>query len=343
MATAVQDTAGPDDGQSIGGPSSAEALSGDAAEAPYTIHLPGFDGPLALLLHLIEKNQLEITTISLVAVTDQFIQYIHSREHPPLPRMAEFVAMAARLLLIKSRSLLPRQPLKDELPDESDPLEDAENLRRHLIEYKRAREIARTLKAREVAGLQTFARPGRLANAEAMVVWTPPQVVGVSVQALALVFRRVLAEKRLSEPERLPLPVVTVAEKIAEVEALLSARGRVSLVDVLRTADSRFVVVVTFLAVLELWHQARVEVRQDDLFGAIEIFPGPKFGQRVEATSFDPETLGAQVIAQAPDEASADDEPALDEMMSTRPRARRARRGAQSQPRQAALADEDAS
>ena len=344
MATAIHDKAGPDDGQ--GDTLSVAATPGeDAAEAPYTIHLPGFDGPLALLLHLIEKNQLEITTISLVAVTDQFIQYVHSREHPPLPRMAEFVAMAARLLLIKSRSLLPRQPLKDEAPDETDPLEDAENLRRHLIEYKRAREIARALKAREMAGLQTFSRPGRLANAEAMVVWAPPRIVGVNVQALALVFRRVLAEKRLSEPERLPLPVVTVAEKIAEVEAMLSARGRASLVEVLRTADSRFVVVVTFLAVLELWHQARVEVRQDGLFGAIEIFPGPKFGQRVEATSFDPETPAVQAVAQSSDEpTSAEAEPSPEEMMSTRRRPRRtARRPEPSHPRTASLADEDAS
>ena len=341
MATAIRDTAGPDgSGDNLPDATSMPSGQDEPAEAPYTIHLPGFDGPLALLLHLIEKNQLEITTISLVAVTDQFIEYIHSHEHPPLPRMAEFVAMAARLLLIKSRSLLPRQPLKDETRDEPDPLEDAEMLRRHLIEYKRAREIARALKARELAGLQTFARPGRLMNAEAMVIWTPPQVVGVSVEALSLVFRRVLAEKRLSEPERLPLPVITVAEKIAEVEALLAARGRATLVDVLRSADSRFAVVVTFLAVLELWHQARVEVRQEGLFGAIEIFPGPKFGQRVEATSFDPETPAIQAAAESPDE---EDEPDPNEMMPTRSRRHRTRRTVGSHPRTASLADEDAS
>src|SRR5262249_3466210 len=74
---------------------------------PDTVHLPGFAGPLDLLLPLIERNQLEITTISLVAVPDQFIAYLRTWDEPPLPRLAEFVAMAARLLLIKSRSLLP--------------------------------------------------------------------------------------------------------------------------------------------------------------------------------------------------------------------------------------------
>lgn len=259
-----------------------------AREEPrYTVRLPVFEGPLDLLLHLIEKNQLEITMISLVAVTDQFIAYIHTWEEPPLPRLAEFVAMAARLLLIKSRSLLPRQARQDDIGGEADPLEDAEMLRRHLIEYKTAREIAHALRAREIAGLQTFSRPGPVADAEAMAVWAPPRLVGLNAHALALVFRRVLAEKRLSEPERLPLPVVTVADKIAEVEALLAAHEQATLEEVLRAAPTRFAVVVTFLAVLELWHQARIEVRQEGLFAPIEMRRGPRFGQRVEFSEFD--------------------------------------------------------
>src|SRR5215472_15894197 len=119
----------------------AAAPDGAPSVMPYTIHLPGFDGPLDLLLHLIERNQLEITAISLVAVTDQFIAYLRTWDEPPLPRLAEFVVMAARLLLIKSRSLLPRMGKREETDDETDPLEDAERLRLHLIEYKMAREI----------------------------------------------------------------------------------------------------------------------------------------------------------------------------------------------------------
>ncbi len=252
---------------------------------PYTVHLPGFDGPLDLLLHLIEKNQLEITTISLVAVTDQFVQYIRRWDEPPLPRLAEFVVMASRLLLIKSRSLLPRQPRQDD-DGESDPLDDAEQLRRHLIEYRLAREVARTLKARELAGLQSFARPGRLVDPDMVLAWAPPKLVGLSAQALSMVFRRVLAEQRMAEPEELPRPLVTVAQKMAEVEELLRARGSVLLEDTLRAADSRFAVVVTFLAVLEMWHQERLIVAQEALFGPISIRPGPRFGERT-ITSFE--------------------------------------------------------
>jgi segregation and condensation protein A len=233
--------------------------------------------------------------------------------------------MAARLLLIKSRSLLPRTTRQDEADDEPDPLEDAENLRRHLIEYKIAKEIARALKARELAGLQTFSRPGRLVDAEAMVVLSPPQLVGLNVHALALVFRRVVAEKRLSEPERIPLPLVTIGQKIAEVEAWLREHGKATLEEVLRSADSRFTVVVTFLAVLELWHQSRLIVRQEALFGEIEIVPGPKFGQRIEATSVGGEGPGLEDRVQTPGEPEPESEPESEPVPRRPRRARGAR------------------
>lgn len=251
-------------------------LPNEPEAEPYTVHLPGFEGPLDLLLNLIEKNQMEITSISLVAVTDQFVAYLRTWDEPPLPRLADFVAMAARLLLIKSRSLLPRQPRLEGAEDEDDPLDDAEVLAQRLREYQLAREIARSLRARELAGLQSFTRASRLVDADLMLTWAPPKLVGLNVNALASVFKRVLTEQRFSEPEQLPLPLVTVAEKIEEVERLLAERGRVSLEEALLTATSRFAVVVTFLAVLEMWHQGRLMVKQETLFGPVEIVPGAR-------------------------------------------------------------------
>jgi segregation and condensation protein A len=249
--------------------------------APWAVHLPGFDGPLDLLLHLIERNQLEITAISLVAVTDQFIAYLRMWDEPPLPRLAEFVTMAARLLLIKSRSLLPRQPRQEISEDESDPLDDAEQLRRHLLEYKLAKDIAGMLRARELAGLQSFTRQGRLLlDPDAVLQWSPPKLVGLNVGALSHVFRRVLTEKRFSEPEELPLPLVTVADKMAEVEELLARKPKALLEEILLSATSRFSVVVTFLAVLEMWHQARIRVEQDELFGPIYVLRAARKPER---------------------------------------------------------------
>ena len=261
---------------------------------PWAVHLPGFDGPLDLLLHLIERNQLEITAISLVAVTDQFVAYLRMWDEPPLPRLAEFVTMAARLLLIKSRSLLPRQPRQETTEDESDPLDDAEQLRRHLLEYKLAKDIASMLRARELAGLQSFTRQGRMVvDPDAVLRWTPPKLVGLNVNALSHVFRKVLTEKRFSEPEELPLPLVTVAEKMAEVEALLARRRKIPLEEILLTADSRFAVVVTFLAVLEMWHQSRISVEQDELFGPIYVLrvktaPAPTEAPAAEESAEEP-------------------------------------------------------
>jgi segregation and condensation protein A len=278
---------------------------------PYTVHLPGFDGPMDLLLNLIEKNQLEITSISLVAVTDQFVSYLRMWDEPPLPRLAEFVAMAARLLLIKSRSLLPRQPKQSE-DDDSDPLDDAEILAQRLREYQLAREIARSLQARALAGLQSYTRAARLVDPELMLTWAPPKLVGLNINALAAVFKRVLTEQQFSQPEQLPLPLVTVSEKIEEVEALLAERGRVTLEEALLTATSRFAVVVTFLAVLELWHQGRLDVTQETLFGPVEIAPGPRSRLR------------------AGEQAPTDEAPAVSEFDPTpvtpEPRGRRGRR-----------------
>jgi segregation and condensation protein A len=241
---------------------------------PYTVHLPGFDGPMDLLLSLIERNQVEITTVSLVAVTDQFVAYLKTWDEPPMPRLAEFIVMAARLLLIKSRSMLPRQSRQED-SDDGDPLDDAEQLRRHLLEYKLAKEIALALRARELAGLQSFSRQSRLIDAEAAIVWSPPKLVGLNVDALAQVFRRILLEQRFSTPEELPPPVVTVAEKVAEVLALLAERRHISIEDALAAATSRFAVVVTFLAILELWHRRRIIIVQEQLFGPIEITLAP--------------------------------------------------------------------
>jgi segregation and condensation protein A len=248
------------------------------ASSSYTIHLPLFEGPLDLLLHLIERRQMEITAISLVAVTDQFLEYVRNwqEEEPPMARLAEFITVGAKLLFIKSRSLLPQPPRGDEVAEADEAMAEAEELRRHLLEYKLAKEIARLLREREAAGMMSFPRPGPVAPAHDLLTWAPPRLVGLEVEALAAAFQRVLEERRRSEPEPLPLPVVRVSDKIAEIEAALAAEGRVVFEELLRAASSRLEVVVTFLAVLELWHQEHIKVVQDGLFASILILPGER-------------------------------------------------------------------
>lgn len=137
-----------------------------------------------------------------------------------------------------------------------------------------------------------------LVDPDALLTLTPPRLVGLNVQALAHVFRRVLTERRFSEPEKLPQPLITIAEMIAEVETLLATHASVPLEEALFTATSRFAVVVTFLAVLELWHQNRIVVQQEHLFGPIVIQRAPQPAAQRASVPEELDEQGEQVGAE---------------------------------------------
>ena len=251
-------------------------------QARYVVRLPIFEGPLDLLLHLIEKRQMEITTISLVAVTDQYLAYLQQWEAEELPvaNMAAFVSIAARLLFIKSQSLLPRTS-RDEPTEEADSAaEMAEELQRHLVEYKLTKEIATHLRQREASGLQTHGRSGLLAGIEAQLAWTPPTLVGLEVQSLTTAFQRLLelrAKEAANGADFLPTARITVKERISEIANLLKTKPSLLLTEVIENESSRFVIIVTFLAVLEMWKHERIAVRQESLLGPILLERGKRW------------------------------------------------------------------
>jgi len=236
----------------------------------YVVHLPVFEGPLDLLLHLIEKRQMEVTTISLVAVTDQYLAYLQQweAESRPLANMAAFVSIAARLLFIKSQSLLP-QNLGEEAHSETETAtEVAEELQRHLVEYRLTKEIASLLRRREEAGLQT------------QLTWTPPMLAGLEVQSLARAFQRLLELKARdveSSTDLLPVVQVRVSERIARIMSCLQEQPSISLAEVIENEQSRLVIIVTFLAVLELWKWQRINVMQEVLLGPIILERGERW------------------------------------------------------------------
>src|SRR2546430_8792905 len=148
-----------------------EMVAINGQQARYVVHLPIFEGPLDLLLHLIEKRQMEITTSSLVAVTDQYLAYLQQWQEPysmPLANMAAFISIAARLLYVKSQSLLPHTSKEAMMGEMESAAAMADELRSHLLEYKLAKEIASYLRLREEAGVQNFWRS-----------WLPSGVVGL--------------------------------------------------------------------------------------------------------------------------------------------------------------------
>ena len=278
----------------------------DSEQAPYIIRLPAFGGPLDLLLYLIEKRQMEITTISLVAVTDQYLAYLHSldksvsrdksgshdksgsyRQDPaagalPLANMAAFISIAARLLFIKSQSLLPVTSKEEPGSEGEDAIAMADELRRHLLEYKAAKEIARLLRQREEAGLQTYERSGLFASIEAQLAWTPPALIGVEPQALAQTFQHLLqrpAKEEQNGAALLPLARVSVHDRIAEILASLNKQPRISLAELTENEPSRLVIIVTFLAILDMWKQERITVQQETPFGPIYLERGTHWAE----------------------------------------------------------------
>ena len=251
-------------------------------QARYVVRLPIFEGPLDLLLHLIEKRQMEITTISLVAVTDQYLAYLRQWEAEDLPvaNMAAFVSIAARLLFIKSQSLLPRTSRDEPTEEAESAAEMAEELQRHLVEYKLTKEIATHLRQREASGLQTHGRSGLLAGIEAQLAWTPPTLVGLEVQSLATAFQRLLelrAKEAANGADFLPTARITVKERISEIANLLKTKPSLLLTEVIENESSRFVIIVTFLAVLEMWKHERIAVSQESLLGPILLERGTRW------------------------------------------------------------------
>lgn len=269
----------------------AEELSA-REQARYVVHLPIFEGPLDLLLHLIEKRQMEITTISLVAVTDQYLAYLHQweAEKLPLANMAAFVSIAARLLFIKSQSLLPHNNKEEANEEGENAVTMAEELQRHLVEYKMAKEIATILRQREEAGMQTHGRSGLLAGIEAQLTWTPPTLVNMEAQSLSRAFQRLLElQTRDEENDTSLMPVarVRVSDRIEEIMGRLQERPEIPLTEVIINERSRLVIIVTFLAVLELWKWQRINVRQSELLGPIMLERGDRWSDDGQETMDD--------------------------------------------------------
>jgi segregation and condensation protein A len=232
------------------------------AEQPYHVKLEVFEGPLDLLLHLIEKQELDITKVSLVAVTEQYLDYISHVEGINADNLADFLVVAAKLLLIKSRALLPAPP-----PSVSEEEEDVgDELARQLREYKLFKELAQQLRSREELGLRAYLRLAALPDLEKKLDPT-----GVSLGDLLAAAREALELRAPASPVNgvvAPL-TISITGRIRHIESLLTKKGSFSFQRLLRRAKSRPEIIVTFLALLELIKARRIQVKQEKLFGEI--------------------------------------------------------------------------
>jgi len=241
-------------------------------ERPYEVKLAIFEGPLDLLLHLIEREELDITKVSLAQVTDQYLEYIGLLVELNAGALADFLVIAAKLLLIKSEMLLRRPP---RAPGEEE--EDVgDELARQLIEYKKFKEAALELRQREEMGLRAYVRVAPPPKLERPFGWAQDRPLDLGDISLADLVEAV----RHALDVRPPIPsvsevvapfTITVAEKMALIEERLERHRRVSFNRLLAHAASRLEIIVTFLAVLELIKLKGIEVQQERLFGEIVI------------------------------------------------------------------------
>jgi segregation and condensation protein A len=232
----------------------------------YTVKLELFEGPLDLLLHLIKKNEMSITDIPIATITDQYLAYMELLEEMNLDVAGEFLVMAATLMYIKSRLLLP-EPESPEDEEDEDPRAE---LVQQLLEYQRFRDAAFELGRREVLTRDVFARPPGEPPADVVGEVTYRDVsLGELLDALRAVLRR-LAVRTVHEvqPEGL-----SIRDCITPILAQLreSAEKQVRFEALFPEDCTRHRLIVTFLALLELMRLGVVRARQESRFGEIVI------------------------------------------------------------------------
>ena len=243
-------------------------------DSNYTVKTPVYEGPLDLLLDLIQRAELDITTVSLAAVTDQYLAYIHGLDEGRADEISLFLVMAARLLQIKSEALLPRPPSRAAgEEDVGQSLVDALKL------YKRFKEVGQWLDKRQDAGLRTYLRVAAPPKVEPKLDLS--NVTLESLQRAALVaFSRSVKKEPLESV--IAAPKITIREKIGLIGKTLRQLTRSTFRSLLGNQPSRLEVVVTFLALLELIKRYRVQASQEALFSEIEVHSLEEWGDEDE-------------------------------------------------------------
>ncbi len=227
------------------------------------VSTPVFAGPLELLLTLVERDEIDLFEIRVSDVTDAYLTEVTALRDPDPAEMAEFLWLAARLLLLKSIRLLPGE---DEEPEEAELLGWEEEVRLRLIEYRHVKEVAEQLMERQEQDQRSFPPPVR-------EVAVAGQEQPIEISALVIAFQSLL--------ERLPpRPVVvqgnawTLEDKLEHLTTWLR-RGAFDLADLILECEDRLEAVVTFVALLELLRRGAVRVRQSTAFGSILVEPRP--------------------------------------------------------------------
>ena len=228
----------------------------------YDIKLEQFEGPLDLLLQLTEQEKLDITRVSLAQIADQYLDYIAQAKNVTLAHLADFLTVASRLILIKSKALL---PLLEFTEEEEEEIKDLEH---QLAEYKKFKDATKKLIPMFESNLTSYAREGFLGLA---VVFYPP--ANIAGGDLAKAFSRVLGEIPVTEKleEEIVKEIITLEDKIIHLHDTLREKIQTSFSQLVVNAKDKVEVVISFLAMLELVKQRLIHVEQGELFSEISL------------------------------------------------------------------------
>ena len=227
---------------------------------PPRVSVEGFEGPLDVLLDLVEDKQLDILRVRLGELAGEYLARVRALGQLPADEAAAFLWLASRLVLLKARSLLPSL---EPLPQEDEGVSE-EELRARLIEYAAVRQRAAALGDRLRSGERAFHREGGTVD-------LPPR--GGDTDVLAAAWSRVLALASRARPEEaeLPLERYSVEQRTREIEELVAREGSVTFATLLGEDPSLSFAVVTFIALLDLYRRLVIDLGQDELFGDIRI------------------------------------------------------------------------
>jgi segregation and condensation protein A len=215
----------------------------------YRVQLQNFEGPLDLLLFFIRRDELDIYDIPIAYITDQFLEYIQFMEELDLGLASEFIYMASLLMSIKAKMMLPRQLETGEEPDESDPRFE---LVQSLLEYRRFKEMGGELKALDLETRQYYRRGYPKTDAVTVQLDEEP-LKDVSLFDLISAYSNILnSSKREKVVHKVEMVRTNIEEQTKFIVGQLRLRGRLSFLDLCADAGSRMIIIVTFLAVLEM-------------------------------------------------------------------------------------------
>ena len=240
-----------------------------------TYKLEHFEGPLDLLLHLIEKNKIDIYDIPIADITAQYLDYVRQMEREDLNIVSEFLVMAATLLDIKARMLLPR-----EVDEEGEEIDPRAELVERLLEYKRYKLLADALADREEGALKHFYKESTLPPEIAR--YEPPVDLDKLLDGLTLAKLKRIFEQVMKRQEDKIDPIrsnfgtirrepVSLEQKIGQVMSYARRQRRFRFRELLEAQRDKLEIVVTFLAVLELMKIGKIHLTQEETFGDMDI------------------------------------------------------------------------